>query len=110
MSNNGGDLLLKECDHIYNVDLWETTYPSDMIYELSEEAGMRWDATGAIVQVGRLKQMAPVYAVNVPVSWSDGEADDFEVRVFKTREQAEASYKAAMASAPAELEPEGQAG
>lgn len=94
--DDNGDHLLKDCDHIFNVNDWETTFGSDSIYELAEAADITWENSAKIATVGRLRALSSVYAVNVPVEYDDdGDVSEWEVKVFETREAAEAAFKAA---------------
>lgn len=105
---NGGDAkraaggaernLLGEADYYYDRNNWEATH-SDFGTLCDESWECYWSDAGTVRTVGRLKELPPVYAVNIPISFHEGEPEDYEVRVFETAEAATAAYAAALAKA-----------
>ena len=93
--------LLAEADYFYDCDDWETTH-SDL-YGVTEQTD--FGHNGKVVQVGRLKELPCVYAVNVPIAFDEaGEPEEWEPRAFETCEAAEAAFKAALDAGRAALE------
>lgn len=86
--------LLADADFFYWKDDWETTH--DDLSGVCEQV-LDFDYSGNVTHVGRLKSLPDIYAVNVPVRWSDdGEPDEWEVRVYLTREGAERAFQDAI--------------
>lgn len=97
--------LLAESDFLFNLDEWECTHND--FGTLADEGDLSCRYGGEITTIGRLKTLAHAYAVNVPVSWHEGEPDDWEVKLYPTREAAVSAFKTATApqAAPVQEEP-----
>lgn len=89
--------LLSEADFMYDRDDWCVTHHD--LAGVSEQTDLNFDYTGRIVDVGRLQALPNIYAVNLPISWTESGPEEWEVSVFTTREAAEAAYRAALAQA-----------
>ena len=83
--------LLKEADHVFDQDNWESTCPD--LGTLIETAGWDRDYDGSIHRLGRLKAIPDAYVVNLPESFDDeGEPEDWDVRMFSNVEAAKAAW------------------
>lgn len=79
--------LKREPDFVYDADSWEYTLPwneRDLIPD-----GMDWDA---IIPVQTLFKGVRYFTALVPITFDDnGDPDEWEVKWFDTREEAEAA-------------------
>jgi hypothetical protein len=87
--------------YFYNPEDWECTYTADQTDLLDEmvEDG----APGASCKVGTLIEGPTLFAMRIPTSFDEeGDAEDWETRLFASDADAEAAYAAALSLAHTE--------
>lgn len=85
--------LLAEADYVFSVDDWESTHED--FGTLADEGDLNTLYRGEITTVGRLKSLPNAYAINLPETFDeDGNPEDWEVKLFATREAATAAFNA----------------
>jgi hypothetical protein len=85
--------IMMNADHMFDTDNWEASYDKSCVDVLFDDLGfMRHDH---IMTVGGFKLVPfKLHAAKVPISFDeDGEIEDEEVRLFPTKELAEAALK-----------------
>jgi Lar family restriction alleviation protein len=89
---------LREPNLFWSAEGWEYTY-SDLTEAYKEATG---GTNNGVVKIGNARELAPIWAVQIDIDTTgDGEADDYEIKTFATKEEADAYLADALKSTAA---------